>query len=200
MRRSDFEIHDEKIIDGVLATCEYGTLALSVEDKPYSLPINYVHEDNVIYFHGSLKGRKMEMLRANPHVSFSVVENYSVIQSYFSSTEGLACPATQFFKSVVIEGRIVIVEDFAEKIHALTLLMQKLQSEGGYKPFSDEAYKKMIDATAIFRLDVSERKAKFKFGQHLNQERFDMILKSLEERNSDLDSATIAMMREFRKQ
>jgi len=64
---------------------------------PYSVPVNFVRIDDEIYFHGAKKNRKMEMIAQNPKVSFSVVENYLLILSYFSSTDALACPATQFF-------------------------------------------------------------------------------------------------------
>lgn len=190
-----FEIKDRTIINNMMSKAEYGTLALSNADTPYSVAINFVYEDNIIYFHGSQSGRKMQIIKANSKVSFSIVENFSLIASYFSSIEELACPATQFFKSISIDGEVRIVEDKDEKIKALTLLMQKLQPEGGYKPFDDEAYDKMIKATAVLRLDIKNLRAKFKFGQHLDKERFEMIISHLEKRNSDIDKDTIGMMK-----
>ncbi|WP_455756723.1 pyridoxamine 5'-phosphate oxidase family protein [Sulfurimonas sp.] len=194
-----FEIKDKKIIEDMMSKAEFGTLALSSENTPYSVPVNFVHEENVIYFHGSLSGRKMQVIKSNPKVSFSIVENFSLIASYFSSSEELACPATQFFKSISIDGNVKIVEEKQEKIKAMTLLMQKLQPEGHYKPFSDSAYDKMINATAVLRIDVKELRAKFKFGQQLDEQRFDMIISHLENRDSDVDKATIEMMKIHRK-
>jgi len=191
-----FEIKDKNIIDQMMSKAEYGTLALCEGDTPYSIPVNFVHDGENVYFHGSQKGRKMKLLRSNPKVSFSIVENFSLIASYFSSDEGLACPATQFFKSIVIDGTVTIVEEKEEKIHALTLLMQKLQPEGQYKPFTNEAYEKMINATAVLKITAAQLKAKFKFGQHLDKNRFDKIISHLEARNSELDIATIEMMKE----
>ena len=194
-----FEIKDKKIIDEILVKAEYGTLALCKENKPYSLPVNFVQLDEYIYFHGSLKGRKVEILKDNPFVSFSVVKSYSMIQSYFSSNEGLACPATHFFKSVMIEGEVFFVNDYDEKVKVLEALMQKLQSEGRYKPLEDKAYEKTINATNVFKLIPAEIRAKFKFGQHLNEERFDMIIKHLEQRGDEIDQKTVEMMKSFRK-
>lgn len=193
-----FEIKDKLIINNMMRNAEYGTLALSSDEIPYSVPINFVHEDSIIYFHGSQSGRKKQIIKANPKVSFSIVENFSIIASYFSSKEELACPATQFFKSISIDGEVKIVEDKDEKIKALTLLMQKLQPEGGYKPFDDEAYDKMIKATAVLRLDIKNLRAKFKFGQHLDKKRFEMIISHLEKRNSGIDKDTIEMMKAAR--
>jgi hypothetical protein len=192
--KSVFQISDPEIIDDILSTIEYGTLALCVDNIPYSLPINFVHDEGIIYFHGSKKGKKMHMLQSNSKASFSVVESYSIIQSYFSSNDKLACPATHFFKSIIIDGEIEMVESYDEKIKALSLLMQKLQKEGGYKPFTDKIYEKMINAVAVFRLNQKELKAKFKFGQNLSEEKFQMIIEHLKNRGIKTDIATINMM------
>jgi len=193
-----FEIKEQQTINKILEKAEYGTLALSDNGKPYSIPVNFVMLDNAIYFHGSHKGRKMEILAKNSQVSFSVVENYSLIQSYFSSNDGSACPATQFFKSVIIDGRAIIVEKQEEKAKVLEALMQKLQPEGNYIPLCDESYKKALKATAVVKIEIDELKCKFKFGQHLNQKRFDMIVKYLEKRGKEIDLETIMLMKEMK--
>lgn len=194
-----FEIKNREVINNMMSNAEYGTLALCSDNIPYSVAVNFVHEDNNIYFHGSQSGRKMQTIRANSKVSFSIVENFSIIASYFSSNEKLACPATQFFKSISIDGEIRIVDEKSEKIRALTLLMKKLQPEGGYKPLSDNSYDKMIKATAVLKIDIKELRAKFKFGQHLDDDRFEMIISHLENRQSEIDKATIEMMKEQRE-
>jgi nitroimidazol reductase NimA-like FMN-containing flavoprotein (pyridoxamine 5'-phosphate oxidase superfamily) len=193
-----FEITDKEIINQVLDKAEYGTLALCYDNRPYSLPINFVRIENILYFHGSLKGKKIEILNANPYVSFSVVEAYSMIQSYFSSKDNLACSATQFFKSVIIDGEVEFVKNYDEKVLALSKLMEKLQPEGRYKDLSDNDYQKVINATAIFKLESKNLKAKFKFGQNLNKDRFEMIIKYLEDRGQEVDMATIKLMKSFK--
>ena len=193
-----FEIKDKKIIQRVLDNAEYGTLALCADNVPYSVPVNFVALNDVVYFHGAYKGRKMSMIAQNAKVSFSVVENYSLIQSYFSSTDGLACPATHFFKSVVIDGEAVLVEEREEKAMMFEALMQKLQPEGKYLSFDEEAYDTAIKSTAVVKIVVSELRAKFKFGQHLNAERFDMIVRHLEERGEKTDLETVALMNKMK--
>ena len=192
-----FEIKDKKIIQAVFDRAEYGTLALSDEGKPYSVPVNFVAMDGVIYFHGAKRGRKMSIISKNIKVSFSVVENYALIASYFSSTEGLACPATQFFKSIIVDGEAIVVQSREEKAKMFEALMQKLQPEGQYQPFEDEEYDKVLAATAVIKIVPSEIRAKFKFGQHLDEERFVMILKHLKERGEALDLETFALMKEY---
>ncbi len=195
--KSQFEIKDRTIIDDILANAEYGTLALCSDNIPYSVPINFVQVEGSIYFHGAKKGKKMGFIRDNPIASFSVVEPYSMIQSYFSSTEGMACPATHFFKSVSCYGDIKIVDSYDEKVLALESLMKKLQPEGRYKSLDHDAYKKVVDVTEVFKLIPSELKGKVKLGQHLPKERFDMIIEHLEKRGSEIDKLTVKDMLEI---
>ncbi len=196
--KSIFEIKDPELIQSLFDEAEYGTLALCSDNKPYSVPLNFVLMEGCIYFHGAKKGRKMALMKQNSYASFSVVAPYAIIPSFFSSKEGLACPATQFFKSVIAEGVIRFIESKEEKIKALSALMKKLQSEGGYRALDDAVYDKALEATALFKLEIKELKAKFKFGQHLPKERFEMIVSHLKERNRDGDLETIAMMKSLR--
>ena len=193
-----FEIKDKSIIYYVLDNVEYGTLALSVDDTPYAVPVNFVRIEDDIYFHGALKNKKMKMLSVNTNVSFSVVESCALIDSDFSTTEGLACPATQFFKSVSIEGVTTLVESREEKAKVFTALMQKLQPKGGYKSFDNAEYDSAIKATAVIKIKVNNISCKFKFGQHLDEERFEMILSHLEQRGTKIDIRTIEMMKSQR--
>ena len=197
--KPQFEIKDKNIINDILINAEYGTLALCEDNIPYSVPVNFVNIEENIYFHGSQNGRKAEMMSKNPLCSFSVVEPYSLIQSYFSSLEGLACPATHFFRSVSVQGKIEIVNDYDEKVLALELLMKKLQKEGKYKPMGDEVYQKTINITQVYKIISLDIKGKVKLGQHLPQERFDMILEHLEFRGNEIDKLTIKEMREQRE-
>jgi len=195
-----FKIEDKSIINEILDKAEYGTFALSVDNTPYAVPLNFVRIEDGIYFHGALKNKKMKMLTQNPNVSFSVVENYSLIDSDFSSNDDLACPATQFFKSVSMNGIVEMVESREEKGKMFEVMMQKHQPKGGYQPFSDEVYDKSLKATAVYKLIADDISCKFKFGQHLNEERFEMIIGSLEARGTKMDRATVKIMKNQRSQ
>ena len=194
-----FEIKDKTTIYTLLDSVEYGTLALSVDVVPYAVPVNFVRIEEDIYFHGALSNKKMKILASNPKVSFSVVQSHSLIASFFSSPDGLACPATQFFKSVSIDGTAQVLHDRDEKVEVFEALMKKLQPQGGYKSFSDEAYDAAIKATAVVKIVPHTTRCKFKFGQHLSDERFEMILSHLEERNTEVDRQTVEMMKGLRE-
>lgn len=181
----------------MLHEATYGVLALGGE-QPYAVPVNFVWLDGAVYFHSSPKGKKMRMLRENPKVCFSVVQNEVIIPSYFSSQEGLACPASAFFRSVIIDGSATIIESRDEIAAGFTAMMQKLQPEGDYTPFDSDIYDKHFAALKVVRIDVASLSAKFKFGQNLNAERFDMVIQHLESRGREIDLLTAATMRRLR--
>jgi nitroimidazol reductase NimA-like FMN-containing flavoprotein (pyridoxamine 5'-phosphate oxidase superfamily) len=193
-----FEIKQQHIIDEILNTTEYGTLALCKENKPYSVPINFVYIDDSFYFHGNKKGKKMEYIHHNPNASLSIAKPYAVIPSYFSSKDDLACPASHFFQSISIDGTIEIIKDFDEKVFALQSLMQKLQPEGRYLHLSDDKYLPMIEKTEVFKLIPTNITGKVKLAQHLPKERYDMIIDHLQKRGDDLDMLTIKKMQSVR--
>ena len=193
-----FEITDNNIISNILNQASYGTLALCVDNKPYCVPMNFVELNGDIYFHGAKKGKKIDMIQQNAYASFSVVEDYSLLPSYFSTDDGSACPATHLFKSVIIDGVINFIDDYDEKADALQALMVKLQQEGGFKHLSDDMYKKAINATELFKLIPDEKKAKFKFGQNFNQERYERVTTHLKQRGTKKDLETLKLIDELR--
>jgi len=182
----------------ILDSASYGTLAVCKDNIPYSLPLNFVYLDGCFYFHGSKKGKKIDYIKANANASFSIVNEGSLIPSYFSSDSGLACPATQFFSSIIANGVVEFVEDYNQKVNALEALMQKLQKEGKYKALSNTIYKGAIDATTIYKLVVKEFTIKDKYGQKLPKERIKLIVNSLEKRATKQDLETIKRIKELR--
>jgi nitroimidazol reductase NimA-like FMN-containing flavoprotein (pyridoxamine 5'-phosphate oxidase superfamily) len=192
---SQFRIKNKELIDKILDNNEYGTLALCKDNIPYSVPLNFSILNDCIYFHGAKKGKKVDIIEANANASFSVVENYSLIQSYFSTKDNLACPATHFFKSIIVQGKIQFVSDYEEKADALESLMQKLQPEGKYIPLKDkDVYEKKINGVLVYKLVIDNIEGKIKLGQNLNDERFKMVLSHLKQRGTDLDLLTVKEM------
>lgn len=55
-----YEITDKKMISDILSSIEFGTLALCKDNKPYSVPLNFVEYKGDIYFHGAKKVKKSQ--------------------------------------------------------------------------------------------------------------------------------------------
>ncbi|MCR4712505.1 MAG: pyridoxamine 5'-phosphate oxidase family protein [Clostridia bacterium] len=102
-----------------------GFLALlGDDDYPYVAPTNhyYCEEDGKIYFHSGKKGHKIDALKKHDKASFCVMGEGFPIEG----KRGLN------FKSVIVFGRIEIIED-REQIYDIA---RKLS----YKFFDDEEY------------------------------------------------------------
>jgi nitroimidazol reductase NimA-like FMN-containing flavoprotein (pyridoxamine 5'-phosphate oxidase superfamily) len=196
MRRKEFDVKDENSINEILQTCEYGTLSLISEGKPYVVALNFVFFENSIFFHGAKEGKKIEAINSNPNAAFLVVKPYSFIPSYFSDTMA-ACPATQFFASVLIEGKLKFIEDGDKKAEVLNALMKKFQKEDSFEEIAyDKAmYTKMLDKTTIIELKIETQSCKIKVGQNLNEERKDKVMEKLKNRNLQIDEETIKQMK-----
>lgn len=195
--KKTFEVTDLNTIEEILNSVEYGVLSLCNKNRPYSLPLNFVELGGEIFFHGAKKGRKIDYIRENPFASFLVVEEYSLLPSYFSNEDGSACSATQLFKSVIIDGKVELVEEFEEKTKALQGLMEKSQKEGKYIPLHDKTYEKAINTTEIFKLVPEKTVAKFKLGQNFTQERFGRVCEHLKSRGTEKDLKTLQLIKKF---
>ncbi len=196
MRRKEFNIEQEPDIQAFLDEMNYGFLGTLSEDGwPQVTPLNFVYYEGAIYFHGSKVGEKMRSIAADNRVSFSVAREFSRIPSYWSDPK-LACPATVFFKSVLILGRAEPLTGLDEKAAVLTAFMEKLQPEGGYAQIdpNDPSYAKHLAGTAVIKLAITDMSAKFKFGQNLKEARMEAIALQLHERGGELDEETARMM------
>ncbi len=115
MRRAKCALNNETA-EKILREGVFGVLALSGDNGyNYAVPLNYAVENNKIFFHSALTGHKIDAVKNNDKVSFCVVGRHDVVAEKFTS----------YFTSVIVFGKIKIVEDTAEKIHALELLADK---------------------------------------------------------------------------
>ncbi|MFC0211795.1 pyridoxamine 5'-phosphate oxidase family protein [Paenibacillus chartarius] len=199
MRRDEFAVMNDKELAELLHDISYGVLGTWGDDGwPELTPLNYVYHGGAIYFHGSRAGQKMRNLKADARVTFSVSKEYAIIPSYFQHDK-LACPATAYFKSVIIKGYGEIVDNLEEKADALGAFMRKLQPEGGYAPITpaDADYEGQLKATSVVRIRIEQMTGKYKFGQNLKSEAHDRVAAQLEERGLELDAETAELMRRY---
>lgn len=199
MRRNEFQMEQNEEVEAFLAEMSFGFLGTSGTDEsgwPHLTPLNYVYHGGKIYFHGSRIGQKMRDLSASPKVTFSVAKEYAIIPSYYSDPY-LACPATSYFKSVLLYGYAEVVTDLQEKAAALEAMMRKLQPEGGHSPIDDqdERYVPRLKGVAVVAISIESLSAKFKFGQNLRDNQREPVMEGLLSRNKELDEETVRLMK-----
>lgn len=157
MRQSKKEIKDREVITRLLRTCIVGRLGTVTKDGyPMVKPLNFAYEEGRIYFHTAREGEKIEDIRRDDRVCFEV----DLPIAYVRGDEN-PCRAEYLYRSVIVRGKASIVEERTEQVHALRLLMEKYQPEGGYGEFSEEK----LRITGIVRIDIEEMTGKEDLGK-----------------------------------
>lgn len=139
MRRHDRECSDPAFQDEVFRTATEVFLALRNGDFPYCLPLNFVREGDHLYMHSAREGLKLECVRRDPHVAFSLTVDVRI------DTER----ATTYYKSLCGTGLATIVEDEAEKAHALDILGERYAARC-HRPAREADVRRV----AILRIDI----------------------------------------------
>ena len=114
MRRFKQELPSAET-DEILRNGKECVLALSGDDYPYAVPINYVYDSGHIFLHSASQGYKIDALRRNPKLSLCVIEKDDIVPEEF----------TTYFRSVVVLGTARFVDKEQEKIDALQMLCRK---------------------------------------------------------------------------
>lgn len=147
MRRFKQELTKEQCID-ILTNEPRGVLALlGDDDYPYALPMSHVYVDGKIYFHGAKDGHKIDAVKKHPKVSFCVMDKGVKKDDEWWYT----------FKSVIVFGKINIIQDKDEKIDNLTHLGNK------FIPTPEETeneIRNLLDRTEVFELTIEHMSGK----------------------------------------
>jgi nitroimidazol reductase NimA-like FMN-containing flavoprotein (pyridoxamine 5'-phosphate oxidase superfamily) len=150
---------DQAKIAGFLSRARVGVLAMSGEEYPYAVPVNFVWKDGTVYFHGLGSGKKYDSLLPGPGVCFTVYEEFGTV------TDPVPCHADTAYFSVVMFGKAEKVTDSAEGAEALSLILDKFMPGFYERKISGqlvEKYRSAMDGNAvgIFRIQVKEMTAK----------------------------------------
>lgn len=127
MRRNDREITDLNEIFQVIDRCKVLHLGMIDNDMiPYLVALNFGYERHndvlVMYFHCAQEGRKIDLIKRNPHVSFQMECGYELVCEH----PAIPCTYTARFESVVGDGRVDFITDEKEKAHALNCIIEHL--------------------------------------------------------------------------
>ncbi len=124
LARKDKAIAQEECIT-LLETRLRGVLSvLGDEDYPYGMPMNHYYnpEDGCLYFHCGKSGHRLDALKQHPKVSFCVYDDG------IRKDGGWALQ----IRSVIVFGKIEIIEDLAQIIDITTKLSHKFTQDDAY--------------------------------------------------------------------
>ena len=152
MTKRERQITDETQIKEILDKSKVLHLGLAVDNEPYVVPMNYgyIQENGklVIYLHSAVRGKKLDMIRANPRVFFELDCDLLPFESELPCQYGLS------YSSVMGRGTARIVEDVEEKKRAMSILMKTQTGENF--TFED----RLVSIVAVIRIDVESYTAK----------------------------------------
>ena len=152
MTRRERQVTDIAEIIKILDNSKVLHLGLVDGDEPYVVPMNYgytMDEDKLtLWLHGATQGRKLDVMRANPKIFFSM-------ECDLVPFEGdVACKYGVGYSSLMGKGTAEIVEDVEVKTDALTYLM-KTQTGKDF-----EFNEKLVSVVSIIKIEVTEYTAK----------------------------------------
>ena len=152
MTKRERQITDPVQIRHILDTAKVLHLGLAVNDEPYVVPMNYGYTEEegklVLYLHSALKGKKLDMMSANPNVFFEIECDRMPFDGKLPCQYGLV------YSSIMGRGKARIIDDVEEKMKAMSVLMK---TQTG-KDFTFNA--QLVSIVAVIRIDVEEYTAK----------------------------------------
>jgi len=152
MTRRERQVVDIDEITKILDKSKVLHLGMVDGDEPYIVPMNYGYtmEDGklTLYLHGAKRGRKLDLIRANPKVFFEMCCDIVPFEG------DVACRYGITYASLMGRGIAEIVEDVEEKKFALSALM-KTQTGKDFE-FED----KMTTIVSIIKITALEYTAK----------------------------------------
>ncbi|WP_312906314.1 pyridoxamine 5'-phosphate oxidase family protein [Tissierella praeacuta] len=172
MRRKDREMNKEFGLE-VIDKSRYGIVSMIDEDnEPYGIPLSIVRDEETLYFHSAMDGRKVKALEKNPNVSVAFIgevkvpENYTkeeldeIVKDESKAVLLISSVFTTQYESAVVKGKVKLVEDEEEKIKAMRLICEK------YTPtkmsYFNMAIKAGLKRTNVYKIEIEEIKAKRK--------------------------------------
>ena len=148
MRKRKGQIEDWSILESILQRGKYAIIALCRKDEPYIVTLDYGYDNvsRVLYLHCAKEGLKSEFVRQNPNVCATIIEDKGYIQNECGHP----------YRSVVIRGRIEIIQEQDEKQKGLNVLIEHLEDEPETVKAKLPEKQKLFNAMNIWKLKIEE--------------------------------------------
>ena len=148
MRRKDKEISEESAIKPIIEKANVYRLGMVDGNKPYIVPLCFGYRDNVLYFHGSSKGKRIDIIRKNPDVCFE----FDIITEPVESEN--ACDWSMKYQSVIGFGKAVFIESLDKKRRAMNVIMAQYSKQKFQFP------EKMLNITSVIKVEIESMTGK----------------------------------------
>lgn len=133
----------------ILTSSFSGVLVMSRDDEPYAVPLNHAYVDGELYFHCALQGRKLDMIRANSRVCYTVNHYFGDPADF---KDGVRCHGD--WESVIAYGSARVVDDPQELRSAFKTYMRY------YSPMQVDISKELFAKTRAIIMTVTSMTAR----------------------------------------
>ena len=148
MRRKEKEITGKSEIEAIIHKSMVCRIALSDDNIPYIVPLCFGYQNNTIYVHGSLKGRKTDILQKNQKVCFEFDIDSEVVKGENDCEWGMK------YKSVIGFGKALLLEKPDDKKKALNIIMNQ------YSDSPPQFSEKAINGTTVIKIEIESMTGK----------------------------------------
>ena len=114
-----YKIENREEIEQIIKACKTCFVAMSENDYPYVLPMNFAFDGDSIILHSAQSGRMWETLKKNPKVCI----NWTLGEELAWQDAQVGCSYRVKSKSVLVEGTAEIIDDYDEKYDCLLKIM-----------------------------------------------------------------------------
>lgn len=144
MRRTDKKIVSRREIDEIIRGSQVCRLAFAMDNIPYIVPVSFGYDDNAIYIHTAIEGKKIDYIRNNNNVCFEFERNITL-----NKDPDDACKWTFSYESAIGFGTIHELHSKEEINKGLNVIMR--QYSGREWVFTEEK----LNNIRVWRIEIN---------------------------------------------
>jgi len=145
-KRVKNEILAEEEKKALLKWGNHITIALCDQNIPYIVTMSYGYDEinNCLYFHCANKGDKIEFIKKNKNACGTLIKDNGYLET----------KCDHDYESLIIRGKLNIVDELEEKKHGLQILLNHLEKDPN--PIFERNIKsdKSYDSVIILKLNL----------------------------------------------
>jgi transcriptional regulator len=174
----------------------FGHLIASGRDRdvPIVVPTQFVLADDAesVLLHLARPNPIWKALEENPHVLLSVAGDWAYIPTHLKVLPGedgsMGIPTT-YYAAAQLVGTAAVLDDEASKIDILRRTLELTEPDSGHADPSEHV--RLLSGIRGIRIEVSEVKAKFKYGGNVTDAHRAVVAEGLMRRSGPGDSAAL---------
>jgi uncharacterized protein len=162
VREAERAVYDREAVYRILDEGFICHVGFNVDGQPFVIPTSYGRSGDNLYIHGSAASRMLRNLEKGIPVCITVtlLDGLVLARSIFNHSMN--------YRSVVVLGTAIVVEDPAEKIEALRRLSEHILP--GRWVESRYPNERELKATLVLRVPITEFSAKVRQGPPIDDE------------------------------